>query len=259
MLWYKYWLDTRWAFYLGLALSVAMIVALMLRFPYDPTAWQTKLQKPGGTFGGAAPEVVAMLSNYRGYIWAHLFRNGMLYLWTLWAVMIGFALVGRDCAFGVSGLTPEYTLSLPVSRQKLLTVGFATGALELTALSIVSSLALLLLTPLTGHPYPVTDAVVYALLMTAGSVSLFSLSFLLMTIFKNWWIGFIIAIIGLEAFYIPEVGIHRLPQWNLFHRVMSGEGYFMNGEVPLISLTLSLALAAAMIYLSIRIFERRDY
>jgi hypothetical protein len=40
---------------------------------------------------------------------------------------------------------------------------------------------------------------------------------------------------------------------------MSGESYFLNGEVPWSGLFIALVLAAAIFYLAVRLFERRDF
>jgi hypothetical protein len=254
MLWYKWWRDTRWALLIGLALMIAMSAALVLG-EYESAKWLTRLQR---RFGGALPEAMAMLNSYPGYIWARLFRDNLLDVWSVWAIMMGSIFTARDGYAGISGLTPQFTLSLPVTRRRLLAMAAATGVLELAVLSIGPFLLIPLLSSLIGQSYRVKDAVIYALLMAVGGLVLFSFSFLLTTILNNTWLA---NGIGLVVYFtlFSRAGIAESPGWNIVYRTMSGQSYFLNGQIPWGGLCLSMGLAVGIFYLSVRIFERRDF
>jgi ABC-type transport system involved in multi-copper enzyme maturation permease subunit len=259
MLWYKSWLDTRWAFLFLLIILIGFCAAQVLGEPYEPAKWLAKLQQPRGRFSGASPAVMEMLASYQGYVWAKWFRNSFLFIWPIWAVTMGFALMVRDCGFGVSGLTPQFTFSLPITRRRLLVVGAATGVLELAVLGIGASLALPVLSRLMGQSYAVADTVVYSLMAIAAGLVFYSFAFLLSIIFNSWWQAMVVGE-GLHLMLsLPYTGIAPLPRWNALYRIMSGERYFMSGEIPWIGLIVSLALAAGMFLLAVRIFERRDF
>src|SRR5436305_870036 len=42
-------------------------------------------------------------------------------------------------------------------------------------------------------------------------------------------------------------------------RVMTGDSYYLRGQVPWAGLAISLAIAAAMIAMAVRLIERRDF
>ena len=97
--------------------------------------------------------------DYRGYVWSQWFRQNMTQQWALFAVLLG---TGGLLA-QASGGGALFTLSLPVSRSRLLGVRAATGLAELLALAVVPSLLLPLLSPIVGERYGLGDALVHAI------------------------------------------------------------------------------------------------
>jgi hypothetical protein len=259
MLWYKTWLDTRWASLIFLVLLIGVCATTVVLNPYDSAEWLAKLQQSGGIFGAVSPEMRGTLASYEGYIWAKWFRNVLLLVWPCCAVTMGFALMVRDCGFGVSGLTPQFTLSLPITRRRLLVVGAATVILELTLAGLVIALSVPVLSRLVEQRYAVTDAIIYSALTMAGSLVFFSLAFLLTVIFNHWWPAMLIGEGVHFVLCLPYTGITPFPRWNLLYRFMSGERYFTSGEVPWTGLAVSVVFAVAIFYAAVRIFERRDF
>ena len=103
------------------------------------------------------------------------------WLETRWRFFIGLALLT------LSATGALFTLSLPVSRNRLIGVRVATGIAELLAMALVSSLVLPVLSPAVGQSYSVGDALIHgACLFIAGTV-LFSLAMLLSTVFNDVW------------------------------------------------------------------------
>jgi hypothetical protein len=259
MLWYKYWLDSRWVFVLVPTLVILGAV-FILALPDDAAKWVANLQRLRGWSTTESPDTLRSLNSYQGVIWAVWFKGWMLYIWPLLAVALGLNLILPDSPTGGSGLAPQFGLSLPVTRRRLLTVGAMTHALELGGLALGSSLVVPLLASLSGRGYSVADAVVYALLITGGSLVFLSLAFLLINLIGTWWLAGVIAVGVTMILYLSSYirGL-EVPRWNFLYRTMSGESYFLNGEVPWAGLFITLVLAAAIFYLAVRLFERRDF
>jgi hypothetical protein len=260
MLWYKYWLDTRWVFLLMVALLSVLSAITVLRQP-STAEWLTSIQRHGH-FTQAPPQITRRLDTYEGYVWARWFREELLSTWPGVAMMMGVLLIVFIVSlesFSPCGTAMAYTLSLPVTRRRLVTVGAGLFSVELALVSLVPSLLVPALSPLKGQSYPVTDALIYALLMSVGGIVLFSLSFLLTSILKNGWV---VLFGGPVLHFILQKssrGMTDAPWWGCPYRVMCGEGYFLNGEIPWIGLLVSVALAVVMFYLAIRLFERADF
>ncbi len=162
MLWYKSWLETRWRFLIALALLMCSSAATVLSYPAVTTLLLPGItveapgsppgptvDSGGGELGRAIAESAAMIRDYRGYIWSQYIRQTMRELWALFAVVLGTGGLLAQAAGGGA----LFTLSLPVSRSRVLTVRAATVLAELAILAIVPALLLPLLSPGIGQTY----------------------------------------------------------------------------------------------------------
>src|SRR5258707_3470285 len=147
MLWYKAWLETRWRFLIGLGLVLCSAGATVFAYPkvlellkMVPTA------DLSGELGRRINEAAILARDYRGYVWSNWFRQNLMQMWTIFAVLLGTG----GLLSQVSGGGALFTLSLPASRPRLLAVRAATGLVELLVLAVVPSLLIPLLSPAVG-------------------------------------------------------------------------------------------------------------
>ena len=255
MLWYKSWLETRWRFFIGLALLTLSAAGTVLYYPRVvellPLASTIDL---GGEIGRRVAESVELSRDYRGYVWSQWFVNNVPELWAIFAVLLG---TGGLLAQGNRG-GALFTLSLPVSRNRLIGVRAATGMSELLAMALVSSLVLPVLSPAVGQSYSVGDALVHgACLFIAGAV-LFSLAMLLSTVFSDVWRPPLFVLCGATLLAFCEAVFRDLAPYSLFG-TMSGELYFRYGEVPWLGLFASILLSATLLYAAARNIARQDF
>jgi hypothetical protein len=254
MLWYKTWLETRWRFLIGLALLMVSAASAVLTYPQIAKLLPMVNQIDAGEgIARQVREAADLARSYRGYMWSQWWQQNMSQLWVLFAVLLG---TGGLLSHSSGGGT-LFTLSLPVSRNRLTGIRAATGLLELLVLAIVPSLLLTLLSPAIGERYGVGDTLIHALcVFVAGSV-FFSLAFLLSTIFSDVWRPWLIALcvaftIALLRFVPPA------RSFSVF-TVMSGEAYFRGGGLPWAGLVASTVVSAAILSLAARNIARRDF
>jgi ABC-type transport system involved in multi-copper enzyme maturation permease subunit len=255
MLWYKSWLETRWRFAIGLALVLCSASVTVLSYPMVlellPLVPQDDV---GGIFARRIREAAELVRDYRGYVWSHWFAQNLSQVWTLFAVVLG---TGGLLAQATRG-GALFTLSLPVSRARLLGVRAAIGLVELTALALVPSLVLVALSPAIDQSYGVGDALIHsACLLLAGSV-FFSLAFLLSTVFGDVWRPLLLALAVAAALVIAEALVPGLSRFSVF-RVMSAESYFAGGGVPWLGLLASVGASLAMLAAAVRNIRCRDF
>ena len=134
MLWYKAWLETRWRFLVGMGLLL-LFAGLGVAARPAMANMQVEMPNLGGRLGELVREALTLMDSYRGYVWSQWFGKNLLQFWTLFAVLIGAGGLATERAGGVA----LWTLSLPVTRLRLLSVRAAVGALELLALAVVPS------------------------------------------------------------------------------------------------------------------------
>jgi ABC-2 type transport system permease protein len=255
MLWYKAWLETRWRFVIGAVLLVPSIGFSVLMYPemLRLLATAPTLDVPG-ELGRRIAEGAELARTYRGYVWAQLFRTNLPELWTLLAVILGTG----GLLSQASGGGALFTLSLPVSRERLTAVRAGTVLAELLVLSLVPAVVLPLLSPAVGESFPVGDALVHSLCLFVSGTVFLSLAFLLSTVFGDIWRPLLLACcIGLAVALFEQVA-GDLSRHSVF-RVMSAELYFRTGAVPWLGLIISAAASAAMFVAASRNLARQDF
>lgn len=252
MLWYKTWLETRWVFYLGL---ISFMVVGGLSVLMYPVALGAMAKRPDvqGRFLFLLHDMKWMREGYAAYLWSGWFGNHLPALWTMFALMLGWSGLATEAAAGTS----HFTLSLPVSRRRWLAVRFASSAAQLAGLTLVSSLAIPVLSRLIGQTYAVTEAAIYALQVIAGGLVILSFMFLLSSVSSNEPVCGAIAWIVVGGLWWLSLTETFAP-YSLY-RLMGGEAYFLKGTLPWLGFAVSLTLAMAMFYVSVRIAERRDF
>jgi ABC-2 type transport system permease protein len=253
MLWYKAWLETRWRFLVGMGLLL-LFAGLGVAARPAVANMQVEIPNLGGRLGELVREGLALMNSYRGYVWSQWFGKNLLQFWTLFAVLIGVGGLATERAGGVA----LWTLSLPVTRRRLLAVRAGVGALELLALAVVPSLVVCLLSPLIGESYPITEALFYSLMLYLGGAFFYGLALLLSTIFQDQLkavlAGLSVAVVMGLLSLISE-GATRYS----VYRVMTAQSYFTGGAPPWAGLLVCLAAGALMFFVSLRLLERRDF
>jgi ABC-2 type transport system permease protein len=254
MLWYKAWLETRWRFLIGLLMLVASAIGLVMVYPrvleLMPLANTVDV---GGEIGRRIREAAELSRDYRGYVWSQWFRQNLVELGTLFAVLLGIG--GLVAQRGDAAL---FTLSLPVSRPQLVFVRVAVGLAELFVLCVVPQILISLVSPAVGQSYPVGDALVHALCAFVAATVFFSLAYLLSTVFSDVWrplliaLGFALALACLEQFVdgASRIGVFE---------VMSGASYFRTGSLPWLGLFFSTAASATLLYAAAAHVASRDF
>jgi hypothetical protein len=255
MLWYKSFLETRWRFLIGFALVVFSAAGAVFAYPrvlqLMPLA---STIEAGGEIGRRIREGVELARDYRGYVWSQWLRQSMSNLITIFAVLLGTG----GLLSQASGGGALFTLSLPVSRDRLLAVRAITGLAELLLMAAAPPLVLMVLSPAVGKSYGLADALAHGFcLFVAGGV-FFSLTFFMSTVFTDIWRPALVAcavaaVLGLCEPFIPVVA-----RFSVF-RVMTGQDYFYTRHLPWFGLIASTVASAAMLYGAARNIARQDF
>lgn len=240
MLWYKAWLETRWRFLIGIAILMLSVVGTVFAYPRVERVLPLVPSVDTSSLVGQRIKAIADLSRtYGGYIWAQWLRQNNVQMLSLFAALLGTGGLLSQ-ATGGGGL---FTLSLPVSRDRLFGVRAATGLTELAILAFVPSLLLPLLSPSVGQTFGVGAALAYGACAFVASTVLFSATSLLSTVFNDIWRPLGIAV-GIACVVGVAEGLLGLK--GVFH-VMSGYDYFASGSFPWAGLLSSAVVSAALL------------
>ena len=258
MLWHKAWLETRGRFFTGLALAAIVGFGAIYDFraterllplvrSIDPSTIDTS-----GPIGAAIKESLQAQQTFRGFVWFQWYRQNLTYL-----VVIFAALLGSGGLLAKSGQATLFTLSLPVSRNRLIGTRAAVGLAELLALAVVPSLVLPLLAPSIGQSYSLVDVLVHGACMFAVGAVFFSLAALLSNEYSDVWrpvmiVCVIAACLGMLE-YVPAFS-----RYGMF-RVMNGETYYRQAGLPWIGLLINAGIAAALLRTAAVKLAQRDF
>jgi ABC-2 type transport system permease protein len=245
MLLYKAWLETRWRFVAALMLLVFISMYTVLRAK--------------NIINDRAQLFPREHILYAQYIWIILFRGYLQSLWILSAVVLALGGLWREKAIGIAG----FTLSLPVTRRRLLLTRAAIGVLEVVVLALVPCFLIWAVSTVTANSYSLRESLSHALLILAGGLIFYALGFLLSHIMHGEFSTPTLAL-GLCLLMYVGFNILRFEDFNPFD-LMSGKHhldpitFFLQPPVPWAAIATFTAVSAFVVLLSVRITESRDF
>jgi ABC-2 type transport system permease protein len=261
MLWSKAWLETRFRFCMGAGLVAAVTAFFVFVHPFVTRQWRAdRVLHPEW----AEPEWLGRaLVDYPFFLWHFLFADLLQSTWILCAVLLGLGGVAREAAQGSAG----FTLSLPVTRRRLLAVRTAVGGAEVLALGLVPAILVPALSAAAGRAYPPGQALAHSLLMAVGGLVFFALSVLLSTLLRDEHTPLLVGVsVAAVLYFVVQPyadGRTAGPAWVRWvnvPRLMAGPPELTSlSDVPWLALAVSAAIAAALLAASFRINDARDF
>lgn len=256
MLWRKFFLQSRAILLLAVPSLSIVCVMNFIRFQplggFDIGEWAARVARQENRFRAIGSEAVAQLSSFDGFVWAEWFREELLLFWPLFAILLGYRFAQEgDCRRTTS---ISYTLSLPVSRRRVIWVATGVAFVELVILALVPSLTLPIIAAVQGFDYGIGRVLEFVALLCGAGFFFYALSALFGQLFGN--ASVFVCIVIYYALW-PFLPIDRFPAWHPFG-VMSGEQLFLAGSVPWVGLLGYAAAAILLLVAHVRLAERLD-
>ena len=214
MLWTKAWLETRWRFLFAVAAPLVMF---------------------GIRLGGSVP-----LEEARGMI------NATSFIWTFAAIFLAGDGIHTQPAFqATKGLHGSlyFTLSLPVSRFRLVTVRALVGLLETAVVNLVLCAAAWAAFPVVRASSTPFDLAQFLLTTFLCCVGFYGLSVLLATFLDDVWRVWI----GIVVLTVLRWAAGRMPpaSFDVF-RAMTDASPLVTHTMPWAAISVSLGAAAIL-------------
>ena len=244
MLWYKAWLESRTRFLLAV-LTIAGFCACSVL-----------LHRDGVRMFDRPP-------TYLEYIWELVYKGYLRELFLLLTLLLGVGGLLRERDFG----TASFTLALPVTRLRLISVRAVLGLAEVVVLSLLPALVIPSLSRLTRQSYPWSEALQFAVLWAVVGGLIFMMGFLASSLFGGEYTAPVVAFLGWLVYSVvadlPFFERHSLD----VNDIMSGKGmpYFQQngsllaGPIPWNALGAILLLVFNLVALSGRITRQQDF
>jgi len=238
MLWIKAWRETRVRF-----LLVAAILAAMC-------AWSVFCPQT---------EIDGRHIDYRTSVYEFVYYGKAKGVFGILVIFMGTGGLLRERSLR----TAAFTLSLPVSRLRLVAVPATVGLAELAALALLPAMLLPMLSMLVRQTFPLTDALQFSILWFGFGSAIFAVAFFFSIIAGGEFVAPAAAylILMLQGYVGPVIGIEFVL------KAMSGLGTVYRGAsgnlvatgLPWSSLAAYSASALILFAVSGFITQRRDF
>lgn len=235
MLWYKAWLETRSRFLTCLA-TLSIFCAIFVGHA------QTLLR----------PEWTA---DYNRLLFVA--QQYIVIIWVLTVVLLGMGGIVREKSTGTSSLT----LSLPVSRARLLMSRVGLGILQAIVLGIVPWTTIFLISSNARMPISISQVGFYLLLLIGGGLAYFAMAILISSLVEGEYTAPAVAFgLVLVTAIVFDAWLRPYSLW----RLISGDNSidrqtYLLSHFPWRGTLASISAAALMLLASMRIIQRREF
>ena len=235
MLWYKAWLETRSRFLACLA-TLTIFCAVFV----------------GHAQGLLRPEWTA---EYNRLLFVT--QQFVVIMWILAVVLLGMGGIVREKAIGSCSLT----LSLPVSRARLLSIRAAVGVFEAIALGVVPWTTIFFVSSLARMPILITQVGFYMLLLVGGGLAYFAMAVLVSSVVEGEYTAPAVAFgLVLLTAIVFDAWLRPFNLW----RLVTGDYYvdrhtYLLSHFPWRGMLASVSATALMLLASVRVIQRREF
>lgn len=238
MLWYKAWLETRSRFLISLLGMVAIC-----------PLWTFHLEQD------ALPSTTADYYNFVLYD-SH---SMLVMIWILAVTLIMMGGLLREQATGVSA----FTLALPVSRVRLMSIRIGMGFIQALILAIVPWVAIFLTASIFGKTHSVSQAAFYLVLLLGGGLIFFAVAVLASSVVGGEYTAPLASFVTVIATAVAfnSRSLRPFSPW-LF---MLGGGYvnprtsLLVWPIPWLQTASYVLLAALLLVISVKMVQRREF
>jgi ABC-type transport system involved in multi-copper enzyme maturation permease subunit len=238
MLWYKAWLETRSRFAIALVGCVAFCLLWVVEFGKGIVASQGR----------------AGLFNL-----FHVVQLGLSFCWILAATFLMMGGLLQEKTVGAS----SFSLALPVSRMRLMSVRFGVGLVQAVALAVIPWMGMLAYGKLVGYQYPLSQVCFHVFLLLSGGVVFLSIAFLISSVVEGQYTAPVVSI-GVSAVLAYALRGERLAAYNPGRFMEGAEGFswrtgLLTGHAPFLHAAGFGVVAALLFMISVKAIERYDF
>ena len=236
MLWYKAWIETRSRFLISLV-TLTLFSAIFVQHAQ----------------GMLRPE---WKSDFNRLLFVN--QQFLAIMWVLSVVLLGMGGIVREKATGISSLT----LSLPVSRRRLVGIGVGVGLLEAAILGLVPWIAVFFVSFFARKPISITQVASYVLLLLGGGLVYFALAVLVSSLASGEYsapaltFGIVLLAAMLFDAWLRQFNVWRLVTGDLS---INRSTFLLSDHLPWLGMRCSMSVASLMVVASIIVVQRRQF
>jgi ABC-2 type transport system permease protein len=236
VLWYKAWIETRSRFLISLV-TLTLFSAIFVQHAQ----------------GMLRPE---WKSDFNRLLFVN--QQFLVIMWVLSVVLLGMGGMVREKATGISSLT----LSLPVSRRRLVGIRVGVGLLEAAILGLVPWIAVFFVSFFARKPISITQVASYVLLLLGGGIVYFALAVLVSSLASGEYsapaltFGIVLLAAMLFDAWLRQFNVWRLVTGDLS---INRSTFLLSDHLPWLGMLCSMSVASLMVVASIIVVQRRQF
>lgn len=198
-------------------------------------------------------QVQQLTSSYSLYVWGNWFAKNGTEILAVLAALLGAGLIAGEVSKGTIFLL----LGKPISRERVLLTKYALSALILFAVTVLSSVALIITAAIAGYPQQLGGIIISTVLLWLGVLFVLGLALLFSVIFKDvlrpLLCTLVITILAIIPGFFPNWGA-----WSLLG-YWSSQAAYLGQSFPTKELIICLVAAALPLFLALILFRRQAY
>jgi ABC-2 type transport system permease protein len=238
MLWYKAWLETKSRFLISLAGMVALCAGFVFHLDRD------------------------VIYNVKVDYYYYVLFAGNSMLVVMWLLAVTLTMMGgllREKATGSS----SFTLALPVSRARLITVRICMGLAQAFALAIIPWMAMLSIGSMVGKTSSISQAVYYLVLLLGGGMVFFAMAVLVSSLIAGEYTAPIVSF-GVVIFTAVGLSSQQLRPYSPWE-FMTGREYLnqqtnlLTFPMPWLQATIYIIFAGVLLAISVGVIQREEF
>jgi ABC-2 type transport system permease protein len=238
MLWYKAWLETRTRFLIALV-GITAIASYSI---YSQVR-----------------DALPTSGMYYYYFVLHNCHHFVALLWVVALMLLMMGGVVREKAVGVS----SFTLTLPVSRRRLMWTRIAAGLAETVTLAVVPWSAMFTIACTAGKPLPIEQAMIHVTLMLAGGLFFFATAVLCSSVLEGEYTAPLVAFgaIATAALALNDPPLREYSPWHMLFasNLLDRKRQLLSGPIPWPVIAGTAVVAGMMLIASVRMVEQREF
>lgn len=191
------------------------------------------------------------VDTYVPFIRHAMYEGFVREMFIVFSMVLGFGGLLQERARGTVG----FTLALPVSRTRLVTVRALVGLLEVVGLALLPALILVCVSPLVHEGYPLGEAVRFSALWSGAGMVIFAMAFVLSTAVGGEIAAPAACIATIFVYLvIAEAPLLRaIPAFNVLQLMNAGD------PLPLTRLLLTMSAALGLLAIGDIVTRRQDF
>ncbi len=198
-------------------------------------------------------QVQQLTSSYSLYVWGNWFAKNGTEILAVLAAVLGAGLIAGEVSKGTIFLL----LGKPISRERMLLTKYVVSALILFAVTVLSSMALLITAAIAGYSQQLGGIMISTVLLWLGVLFVLGLALLFSVLFKDvlrpLLCTLVITILAIIPGFFPNWGAWSLPGY------WSSQAAYLGQSFPTKELIICLVAAALPLFLALILFRRQAY